>query len=265
MTPTILVIDSGIGGLSVTQHIRRVCSGVKITYIADTAHFPYGQKSETAITSRIHTLVEYGMSHAHPDLVVIACNTASTVALDTLRNTFHTPFVGVVPAVKPAALKSQSGKIGVLATEGTVNRPYTQNLISAFAQNHSVFLYGSSVLVQIAEEKLKGIEPDEAKIRADLQKLVGQHADMDTIVLACTHFPLLKNEFQRLFPHIKHWVDSGEAIARRVEFLLTGMGFPAEGREQNHHLIVTGTRQSTYKGGLLQPFLGSYMSEFITL
>lgn len=263
--PTILVIDSGIGGLSVTQHIRRKCSAVSVSYIADLSHFPYGEKSEDSITRRIQTLVDYGVRHIRPDLVVIACNTASTIALDVLRQTFAVPFVGVVPAIKPAALKSQSGKIGVLATRATVNRPYTQNLIHSFAKDNNVFLYGSSALVEIAEGKLKGDRPDLLQIRMDVENLIQQHKEMDTVVLACTHFPLLEVEFEMLFPQIKYWVHSGEAIARRVESILTEMGFSATGGADKNRLLITGGAQSAYQHALLVPLLGEFDTTMVTI
>lgn len=263
--PTILVIDSGIGGLSVTHQIRQKCSAVSVSYIADLSHFPYGEKSEDVITRRIQALVDYGVQNVQPDLVVIACNTASTVALDVLRDTFAIPFVGVVPAIKPAALKSQSGKIGVLATRATVNRPYTQNLIHSFAQNNNVFLYGSSVLVEIAENKLKGIRPDILKIRQDVENLLQQNKEMDTVVLACTHFPLLEAEFEMLFPQIKYWVHSGEAIARRVESLLIEMGFCTTGGESGNRLFTTGITDRVYQRDLLLPLLGEFDSEMVTI
>lgn len=256
--PIILVIDSGVGGLSVTEHIRQRCPGASIFYIADALYFPYGQKSEKQIMLRMHTLVAYGQRHIEPDLVVVACNTASTVALESLRQAFPGPFVGVVPAIKPAAQQSASGIIGVLATRGTVNGPYTKNLISSFAREHGVFLYGSSILVEVAESKLQGTSPCQRRLREDVEKLLCQHRSMDTIVLACTHFPLLRAELQTCFPEIRYWVDSGEAIARRVESLLTQMGLKVAGTALESKLLVTADLRAAYVRELVRPLLGQY-------
>lgn len=263
--PTLLVIDSGIGGLSVSGHIRRRCPGTSISYIADLLCFPYGQKTEEAVNQRVHTLVDHGIREVQPDLVVIACNTASTVALDSLRRTFPVPFVGVVPAIKPAAQKSESGIIGVLATRGTINRPYTQKLIASFANATGVFLYGSSMLVEIAEQKLQGIAPDEQSIREDVGNFLLQHREMDTVVLACTHFPLLNMEFQTLFPEIKYWIDSGDAIARRVEFLLAEMGLNTLDAVTTNELILTKDAATPYRQNLVQPLLGQYTQKTIAI
>lgn len=263
--PIVLVIDSGVGGLSVTAHIRQRCPGISVSYIADMMYFPYGQKTEKVITERVHALVDYGVRHIQPDLVVIACNTASTVTLDSLRQTFTVPFVGVVPAIKPAVEKSHSGIIGILGTRGTVERPYTQKLISSFANDKGVFLYGSSVLVEIAESKLRGAAPDEQLIREDIEKLLRQHENMDTVVLACTHFPLLDAEFQRVFPEIRFWVDSGDAIARRVEFLLSGMGLMTIDTPTKNRFILTAESSAPYLQDLIQPLLGQYMCTTITI
>lgn len=255
--PKILVIDSGIGGLSVTQHIRNLCPGIAVTYIADLAYFPYGQKAETLVTQRITRLVEHGIATMQPDLVVIACNTASTIALDALRRKFSIPFVGVVPAIKPAAASSISGMIGVLATRGTVNRAYTKNLIQEFAQHTQVHLHGSSMLVEMAERKLRGDECSKERIAEDLQPLL-IHRRIDAIVLACTHFPLLKQELAPLFPQVQFWVDSGEAIARRTAHLLEKMNLSVTGSPPLNHLIVTGGVSPAYQQELLTPLLGDH-------
>lgn len=270
-TPTILVIDSGVGGLSVTQHIRLKCPSATITYIADTLYFPYGQKAEEIVIQRIHTLVRYGLCDIQPDLVVIACNTASTVALESLRETFSVPFVGVVPAIKPAAQNSASGIIGVLATRGTVNGLYTRNLISSFAQGNGVFLHGSSLLVETAEQKLQGVAPCLQRIQEDVNKLLCQHKEIDTVVLACTHFPLLKAEFQECFPKIKSWIDSGDAIARRVEFLLAEMGLHATDNFSNDTLAPSNRFMTTtsalhcYQQALITPLLGTHTLAMIDI
>lgn len=257
--PHILVIDSGVGGLTVTDHVRRQCSGCAITYIADLAYFPYGNRPEAEVIARIDTLVGYGMRTAQPDVVVIACNTASTVALNILRQGYSVPFVGVVPAIKPAAALTQTGAIGLLATRGTVTRQYTQALIEEFAPQHKVSLYGSRVLVELSENKLRGIPPCPKQIQADVEQLVLQNTAIDTIVLACTHFPLLTPELTSLFPKIRHWVDSGEAIAKRVKFLLKELELSgAENASPPARFILTASPHRPYDPLLLRPLLGEF-------
>lgn len=223
--PKILIFDSGAGGLSIATEVLHQIPSITLIYAADKAYFPYGLKDDNALTQRIVEQVEGLYALHRPDLVVIACNTASTLALDTLRAEFSCPFVGVVPAIKPAAQLTQSGEIGVLATKATVKREYTQGLIKDFAAHHQVHLYGSDELVSEAEKKVLGDTPNTDVIFAELDQLAQlSSADkIDTVVLACTHFPLLKPEFE-IWSHLRGkkmtWVDSGRAIANRVVSLL---------------------------------------------
>ncbi len=223
-SPSVLILDSGIGGLSVTREIRMLCPYLHIDYLADLAAFPYGIKSEEQIISRVTSLVDKLGKSLQPSVIVVACNTASTVALNAIRQQTHTPVVGVVPAIKPAAALSATGVIGVLATEGTVNRKYTHELIQEFAPSRTVVLHGSSQLVQLAEQKLQNVFLEPGAVQQELMPLFAKAPKMDTVVLACTHFPLLKSEFAASFPQVKFWVDSGPAIAKRVEYLLSTQG-----------------------------------------
>ncbi|MCR6654040.1 MAG: glutamate racemase [Cellvibrionaceae bacterium] len=263
-TASVLVLDSGIGGLSVTREIRALCPYLHIDYLADLGAFPYGTKSGEEIISRMTTLVDRLGKSLSPSIIVVACNTASTVALDTIRLQTHIPVVGVVPAIKPAAAMSQTGVIGVLATEGTINRRYTHHLIQEFAHSRTVVLHGSSRLVQLAEQKLRNIPLPLDEIRQELMPLLKKAPDMDTVVLACTHFPLLKEEFTEAFPQIKFWVDSGLAIARRVEYLALMQGIKPESEEKpqpNRLYITSPTNQ--YHQSSLEPLLGDYDAEVI--
>lgn len=219
----IAFFDSGLGGLSVALEVfshpqAQQLNIERCTYIADTDAFPYGNKPASGLTARISAVLGELLNNTAttpPDLIVLACNTASTLALSALREQFKVPFVGVVPAIKPAALLSDSKAIGVLATPETVKRDYTAQLISNYAPNCEVVLHGSALLVHQAEQKLLGHPVDEAILAEELHQILKQAPPIDTIVLACTHFPLLLEELSLLAPHI-HWVDSGEAIARRV-------------------------------------------------
>ena len=226
-----LIFDSGVGGLSVTGEIRALLPDLSLTYVADDEFRPYGEKSEHALRERLPQLLWVLCEMIHPDLVVVACNTASTSALGDIRNVLDIPVVGVVPAIKPGAKSSQTGNIGVLGTPGTVRRRYVDGLIHQFAQSCEVSLHGSVSLVKMAETKLEGVEPNLDHIRAEILPLLSLD-EIDTIVLACTHFPLLIQEFKLLAPQI-NWIDSGAAIARRVRSLL-----PQGGSDQNGHDVA---------------------------
>lgn len=257
--PSILVLDSGIGGLSIVGNIREVCPRLQIHYLADLAGFPYGSKSEQELIQRVMSLLEANLPTYQPQLVVIACNTASTLVLDELRRRFTVPFVGVVPAIKPAAQLTLSGVMAVLATEGTVNRDYTRKLIHDFAPEKQVILYSSANLVYMAEQKLKGNPPS----NFDISKEVGalkNHSLLDTVVLACTHFPLLRDELSHALPQVKYWVDSGEAIARRVQYWLNHLNAVdghGDGSPQNHFLF-TGSNDFVYTPQLIRGLLGEF-------
>lgn len=223
--PHILVFDSGVGGLSVVAEINRVLPAVRVSYLADTAFLPYGTKEESVLIERVALLVGAMAQSLRPDLVVIACNTASTVCLPRLRAHLRIPVVGVVPAVKPAAELSVRRVIGLLGTVGTVRRRYTQELIDQFAPDCRVIRVGSPVLVQMAEAALAGRAMDHGVIRQELAPFcLGNAAERpDVIVLACTHFPLIRQILLENMPAGVQLIDSGRAIAARVQDLLPGV------------------------------------------
>jgi|TARA_B110000483_G_scaffold70401_3_gene87933 glutamate racemase len=221
--PKVLVFDSGVGGLTVFHALMDQIPSLEVIFVSDNAGFPYGTRTEYSLIGRVHRVLEQLISKFSPDLVVVACNSASTVALPSLRKLYDLPFVGVVPAIKPAAALSKSGHIALLATPATVSRHYTRKLIDDFAADKNVLLLGSTELVDMAEDKVRGISPDPERLRAILEPLLqNPNIDkLDTAVLACTHFPLLIEELRAELPQIKHWVESGDAIARRVSTLLS--------------------------------------------
>jgi len=217
----ILVFDSGVGGLTVLEAVRRALPRESYRYACDNAAFPYGPKPEAELVARVEAVLTALIARTSPKLVIIACNTASTVALPRLRARFDLPIIGVVPAIKPAAQLSERKVIGLLATPGTVTRRYTDDLIREFAPHCDVIRVGSRELVLLAEAKLRGEAVDLAALREILAPFF-QEADRraDTLVLGCTHFPLLLEELKQVAPQVAHWVDSGEAIARRAVDLL---------------------------------------------
>jgi glutamate racemase len=256
--PTILVFDSGLGGLTVLREIVATRPDAHYVYVADDAFFPYGQHSEDRIIARVVPLIgELIAAHA-PDLVVIACNTASTLVMSHLRDAYHLPFVGTVPAIKPACMRSKTRRVSVLGTKGTVQREYTKALIRDFAQGCEVTLVGSAALASLAEAALNGRDVKDAEILAELTPCFvgeseGVSARTDTVVLACTHYPLLMDRFTALAPWPVDWIDPAPAIARRVADLLK----PAD-READHgsaEMIFTSKRPHALSG-VLMPFFG---------
>jgi glutamate racemase len=221
--PKVLVFDSGLGGLTVLAEVMRLRPDAQCVYVADDAGFPYGRLSEAALVARVEKVMARLIARVAPDAIVIACNTASTLVLPHLRAAYpQIPFVGTVPAVKPAAERSRSKMISVLATPGTVARDYTRDLVRTYAAHCEVTLVGSNRLAALAEAFMNGERPADEDILAEIAPcFVGDGAARtDCIVLACTHYPLLLSEFERLAPWPVTWVDPAEAIARRVDHVL---------------------------------------------
>ena len=239
MIAPILVLDSGVGGLSVLGPIRALLPGLPIVYAADNAGFPYGTKTEAEIASRVPALLGRLVERYRPQLAVIACNTASTIALSHVRAALDLPVVGTVPAIKPAAEQSKTRVIGVLGTDATVRQAYVDRLAAEFAGDCLVLRHGSARLVALAEAKLAGETVTAADVAPELAGLLDQPGGdrMDMVVLACTHFPLLRAELAAAAPRPLGFVDGGAGIARRVAHLLgpeivglVGQGPQAPGR-----------------------------------
>jgi glutamate racemase len=220
--PTIAVFDSGLGGLTVYREVVKLLPGARYVYCADDVCFPSSALDETTLTARVIAVMQAVRDRYAPDLVVVACNTASTVALPALRQRFEMPFVGTVPAVKPAAAASRSKLISVLGTEATVQREYTRALIRDFAGDCDVTLVGSTRLASIAEADLRGEAVDDAEIEREIAAcfVEKEGGRTDVVVLGCTHYPLLLERLQRLAPWPIEWLDPAPAIARRVAELL---------------------------------------------
>ena len=216
-TPRGLVFDSGSGGLSIAHCIRQRLPASEMVYLADNARFPYGELPEELVVERCVSLVHALVSIEPVDMIVIGCNTASTVVLEPLRSCLSQPVVGVVPAVKPAAQASLSGRIGLLATPATVRRAYLNDLIERFAAHCEVTRVGSSELVREAEQWLATGTLNADVVASVMEPL--RAAGVDTVILGCTHFPLIAEVLAEQMPADVRWIDSGDAIARRVESL----------------------------------------------
>jgi glutamate racemase len=256
--PTILVFDSGLGGLTVLREIVGTRPDAHYVYVADDAFFPYGHHSEEQIIARVVPLIGELIAAHTPDLVVIACNTASTLVMSHLRERYKVPFVGTVPAIKPACASSQTKRVSVLGTKGTVKREYTRALIRDFAQGCEVTLVGSAELASLAEAALSGGDVSDRQVSAELAPcFVGDGADglarTDTVVLACTHYPLLMDRLVRLAPWPVDWIDPAPAIARRVADLLGRPGSEAD--HAGAEMIFTSGRPHTLSRALM-PFFG---------
>ena len=225
----LLFFDSGVGGLSVLGPTRALLPSAPIVYAADSAGFPYGTKSEAELATRVPALLGRLVERFRPRLVVIACNTASTIALDDARAALDLPVVGTVPAIKPASEISTTRVIGVLGTEATVRQPYVDDLAAKFAADCTIIRHGSPRLVELAEARLGGETVSVEDVRAATRPLFdAPDGDrIDTVVLACTHFPLLADELAEAFPRVAY-IDGGPGIARRIAWLTRDQAWPAE-------------------------------------
>ncbi|MFN3498314.1 MAG: glutamate racemase, partial [Pannonibacter indicus] len=210
MTKPVLVFDSGIGGLTVLREARVLMPERSFVYVADDAGFPYGGWEEEALKARLISLFRDLLHRFDPEVAVVACNTAFTLAGADLRAAFpHMKFVGTVPAIKPAAERTRSGLVSVLATPGTVKRAYTRDLIQSFASQCHVRLVGSVNLASMAEAYIRGEGVDDEALTAEIRDCFyeRQGARTDIVVLACTHYPFLANVFRRLAPWPVDWID----------------------------------------------------------
>jgi glutamate racemase len=220
--PNVLVFDSGLGGLTVFREVIRERPDVRLIYVADDAFFPYSRKTEAELAERVTAVMTTLIAEYRPDLVVVACNTASTLVLPQLRARFAVPFVGTVPAIKPACAASVSRLVSVLGTEATVKREYTRALIRDFAGGCAVTLVGSPRLAEFAEAELRMSPAADVEIAREIAPcfIEAGGSRTDTVVLACTHYPLLLDRLRRLAPWPVNFIDPGPAIARRVADLL---------------------------------------------
>jgi len=235
----ILIFDSGVGGLTVLAEVRKLLPDAPVIYVADTAGLPYGEKTEAQIAARVAGLLGRLAERFHPRLITIACNTASTIALGMVRDVLEVPVVGTVPAIKPAAAMTETGVIGLLGTGATIRQAYVDNLEAEFALGKILLRHAAPELVEAAEAKLRGKAVDPAAIARAVDGLRKQPGGerIDTLVLACTHFPLLGDELaDALGPDVR-FVHGAEGIARRVASLTQGQDFY---RTEPDFALVTG-------------------------
>ena len=241
----ILVFDSGIGGLGVVAALNQLAPDLPLTYLADNGFFPYGEKPDDVLLAHLVALMEAQIACHAPQAVVIACNTASTIALQALRARFNVPFIGCVPPIKPAAASSQSRVLGVLATAATVRRPYLNALIERFAPDCTVLSLGTPSLAELAEQKFRGGTVDVSSAIAPLFTQA-QGERIDAIALGCTHYTFLLPEFLALRPDI-HWHDPALPVARQTLRVLATLSLTPTARTAH----FTGT---PVDAALLAPF-----------
>jgi glutamate racemase len=263
----ILLFDSGMGGLTVASAVARQLPDAHLVYAADSAGFPYGAWREAELTRRIVAVMGMLIARVEPHLVVIACNTASTIALAALRETYAVPFVGTVPAIKPAAAQTRSGIIGVLATPGTVSREYTHALIHTFAFHCKVFLHGAGRLAELAERKLKSGALDLEELRREIGPVFRKHGGKrtDVVVLGCTHYPLLVVEMAGVAPWPVSFIDPAPAIARRVADVIDETPLVASLKQVPPHgtVILTSPRETAADSLAAYGAMGFPMAEFM--
>ena len=235
----VLIFDSGLGGLSVHRAIRGLRPDLDTLYLADDACFPYGALTAEALVPRVLAVIGDAAADFRPDCIVIACNTASTLVLPPLRARYSVPIVGTVPAIKPAAARTLTGMVSVLATPGTVSRDYTADLIRRFAAGVDVTLVGSAGLAGLVEQALAGEPVADAAVLAEIAPCFvekpgrdGASARTDVVVLACTHYPLILDRLARLAPWPVAWIDPAPAIARRVVEVLGAPQAAGMGRDR---------------------------------
>ena len=250
----ILLFDSGVGGLTVLAELRKLLPDAPVIYAADTAGLPYGEKTEAEIAARVAGLLGRLSERYHPRLITIACNTASTIALGMVREVLKVPIVGTVPAIKPAAAMTRTGTIGLLGTAATIRQGYVDRLEAEFANGHSLIRHACPELVEAAEAVLRGERPDPRVFAAAAGGLRSQPGgeDIDTVVLACTHFPLVEAELRAALGDNVAFVHGAQGIARRIEFLTRGQAFE---REVPDLALFTG---DAARFGQLAPALARY-------
>lgn len=238
----IAVFDSGVGGLPYLQSLREYAPNEDYVYLADRAHFPYGEKTDKELMKIIVESVGRFIAATDPKLMLIACNTASVVALRALRKRFGIPFIGVVPAIKPAAENSTRRAIGVLATRRTVEDPYTEQLISRFASDCRVIRYAGVEIVELVELNYfttgEGQKIEILKPAVDFFKSKG----VDTLVVGCTHFIFVEHLLQHMLAGSATVIDSRKGVAQQTMRILEKEGILGFGRQHRNagRLFVSG-------------------------
>lgn len=241
---SVAFLDSGVGGLPYLQAAKEIIPGMSVQYLADNAGFPYGTKTATSLKEILADRVRRLRSRFLPDALVIACNTASQIGLTSLRKAHPDfPIIGTVPAIKPAAQDTKTGKIGVMATESTVKDIYLQNLIAEYASDVEVIKLPAQALVAFVEKKYLFSTPEEREreIKPYIDFLLEKK--VDRIVLACTHFLHVEKDIEQYLVKVAadsvKVVESQGGVAKRLAQILSSCEVPADRAEQENRFLLT--------------------------
>ncbi|SFR32748.1 glutamate racemase [Robiginitalea myxolifaciens] len=232
------IFDSGVGGLTIWKEISEVLPAEHTIYVADSAYAPYGQRTPEEILERCRLITRWLLSKGCK-LIVVACNTATTNAIAALRAEFPIPFIGIEPAIKPAALQSQSGKIGVLATRGTLSSALFADTSKLHASGIEIYEQEGKGLVQLIESGVT----DGPQMQAHLQPLLAPMLDagIDHLVLGCTHYPYLKPVLNELLPKEVAILDCGLPVARQTRRILEAQDLLNPANEGSSELYTNGS------------------------
>ncbi len=231
------VFDSGLGGLSVFRHLITDLPNAQLIYVADSAYCPYGTRTFEQIQQRTKKIVDFLIETYSVSLVVVACNTATAAAIDFLRSTYTIPFVGIEPAIKPAALKTLSKVIGVLATEGTFNGRLFKQTTERYTNGIKTIIQPGYGLVELVEKGIVAGPEVENLLNQYISPMVEQGADI--LVLGCTHYPFLSNTIGKLFPNLI-LIDPAPAVSLRAKTILQEMRLPVNLPSENPIFLTTG-------------------------
>lgn len=219
--PIVGIFDSGVGGLSVWRELVKILPGNSFLYLSDSAFCPYGPRPQEEVIARAKLITDFFISKG-VSLIVVACNTATAAAIDSLRESYELPFIGMEPAVKPAALHSKSGVIGVLATQGTFNGKLYHKTLERFASDISVIEKAGTGLVELVEAGLINDKKTSDLLKFYIEPMIAGGADH--IVLGCTHYPFLKEEIQKITGNDIIVVDPAPAVAQHTYNTMMQLG-----------------------------------------
>ncbi|MCX2681656.1 glutamate racemase [Galbibacter sp. EGI 63066] len=217
MNDPIGIFDSGVGGTSIWKEIHQLLPMESTLYLADSKNAPYGERSKDEIIHLSVKNTEYLLDKGCK-LIVVACNTATTNAIDYLRKNYNVPFIGIEPAIKPAALKSETSVVGVLATRGTLSSSLFSKTSTLYAKDREVIeQFGDGLVPLIESGKIESLEMKHL-LRKYLQPMIDKNADY--LVLGCTHYPYLIPQIKKILPPSVTIIDSGQAVARQTKAVL---------------------------------------------
>lgn len=232
------LFDSGVGGTSIWREIVTLLACENTIYLADSKHAPYGEKSKDEIIYLSEKNTEFLLNH-NAKIIVVACNTATTNAIKHLRQTYDVPFVGIEPAIKPAALNTKTNAVGILATKGTLSSELFDETKGKFAKDVKVIEQIGYGLVELVENGQMKTPKTIDLLKKYLEPML--HETIDYLILGCTHYPYLIPQIQQLVPDTVTIIDSGEAVARQTRHMLQQYHLLNPKSLQGHHRLLTNT------------------------